>query len=332
MTMAAVMGVIGGPCARAADQVRPFDRQVQRVEALLGEGRYAELDALELRSRDPAVVLEDGQPVRYAFFNAIECGCGGRNRDAALGEAMALEKKLDAWRKANPESRAARLGMALQALAVAGAYRGQGWAGDVPPQNWAPFRENVARAVSLLDAMPPEMKSDPEWYATRLKTLRIDSPDRTEYESLLSRALEEQPRGMEIYFEAVQHFQPNWGGSDAELRAFIDQSALRTREWWGDTMYARLNWFAKTGDMFKSGRTDWKRMKSAFEQLLEKYPDPWTLNNFGSFACTAYDFRTLGAMAERIRANAVMAAWGGMGNYERCIALAEQVHKAGAPK
>ncbi|HEX7605406.1 MAG TPA: hypothetical protein VF348_01760, partial [Usitatibacter sp.] len=52
----------------ALAQVRPVDRQAREVRALFDAGKFDELDAIELKSRDLSVTLSDGQPLRVGYF------------------------------------------------------------------------------------------------------------------------------------------------------------------------------------------------------------------------------------------------------------------------
>jgi hypothetical protein len=317
----------------AEDDPNPVTRETWRVRDLLEHGRYAELDAIELRSRDLRQTVADGNQLRYAYFAAMRCSCAA-TRDEQFREARMLAGHFAAWSKANPGSLTAQLGPVYNAMDVAFAHRGGGTADSVRAEDWDPYEKNIARAERLLDSMPAAVKAQAQWQYLKLKAVRFGKHTRAEYEAVLGNALEKHPEDFGLYAEALVHYSPLWGGSPLEEKQFIEASALRTQAFWGDAAYARLHWKARSDDMFNTGKADWKRMKAAFEQLVKDYPDPWNVNGFGSFACMAYDFAFLGGMAQTIRAKPVMRAWStpawdGKANYERCMKLGDMVFQHG---
>ena len=319
--------------ACAVEQSNPLHVEIERIRTLFEEGRFSELDAIELRSRDLGSVIVTGQPVRAIYFWGVDgCGCE-KTRQERFDNVAKAQRRLEAWRKANPQSRSVELLPAKIAVRTGYAYRGPEYADKVAPEDWAVFHENIRKASELLDAVSAETRDDSQWYVEKLVVLGLGSASRAEYEAFLETALSRYPLNLGLYFEAVEHFLPKWGGSNDQLRNFIDASAARTRDAWGDMLYARLHWSTKTKDMFTSKRTDWKRMKTSFQEIVEKYPHPWNLNSFASFACDANDFQTVADLLPRVRnAGAMIPAWGSMGNYQRCADLGEMTAQAASAR
>jgi Domain of unknown function (DUF4034) len=270
-----------------------MEREGQKVRTLLDERKFEALDAMELRSRDLSVTLSDGQSLRAAYFFGLSCPCSGATREEKFEDATKLRDGFAQWRNANPQSRTAKLGEVFYLVRHAWAFRGEGFAGGVPKADWDAFQEKVEEARSVLDALPAEMKDEPEWYAQRLQVARLLSSDSAAYESLLEEATNRHPRYMPLYFEGAVHYSPLWGGSIPQLKSYIESTATRTKPWLGDVMYARLNWAHFSAYMFEDGQADWSRMKPAFDAMVRDYPDDWNLNNFAFFSCRAADAPTL---------------------------------------
>lgn len=75
--------------------------------------------------------------------------------------------------------------------------------------------------------------------------------------------------------------------------------------------------------MFVNGQADWKRMKSSFDELILKYPDPWNYNNYARFACMAQDFLTMRELDKKIAGNPIPIAWNNdIGDYNQCSEIA----------
>ena len=309
----------------ALAQVRPVDRQAREVRALFDAGKFAELDAIELKSRDLSVTLSDGQPLRVGYFAGLTCACGDRTREDQFNTIARMNPAYQAWSKSNPGSRTARLGPALYLLQHGLAFRGETYAQDVPRADWIAFQEKIEASRKALDSIAAEMKDEPMWYAARLKVARyLQHGDKAAYEALLEDAMTRHPRFLPIYFEGAAHYSSSWGGSSAELKRYIESVAARTKPLMGDVMYARLNWSEGSTGMFFNGQADWKRMKPALDELVKDYPDDWNLNNFAIFSCHAGDGPTLKILLTRIQGRIALQAWDGMEEYAKCAQFAER--------
>jgi hypothetical protein len=309
----------------ALAQARPVDREAREVRALFDAGKFDELDAIETKSRDLSVTLSDGQPLRVGYFVGLTCACGDVTREDQFNTIARMKPAYQAWSKANPDSRTAKLGPALYLLQHGLAFRGETYSQDVPRPDWIAFQEKIEASRKALDSIAAEMKDEPMWHATRLKVARyLPRGDKAAYEALLEEAMMRHPRFLPIYFEGAAHYSPTWGGSPAQLKGYIESAAARTKPLMGDVMYARLNWSTSSTGMFFNGQADWKRMKPALDELVKDYPDDWNLNNFAIFSCHAGDGPTLKILLERIRGRIVLEAWDGMQEYGRCAKFAEQ--------
>ena len=298
-----------------ADSVRPMTRKTNRVRQLLIEGKFAEIEALEKRSRDLSVTIEDGQPLRAAVFDAFACLCGASSEELKA-YLKTITPRIKEWRAAFPESSAARIAEAGIPHQQAWALRGDGYASSVPESVWPVFREKNAESAKLLDGLPETTKSGDAWYAARLEVARDLSMD--EARKLLKEALDKHPRYMPLYFTGADFYSPRWGGSREELKAFIEDAAARTKDWAGDMMYARLQWSNQGRDMFRNGQAKWPRMKQGFEKIVAEYPSSWNLNQFAKFACMAGDRDTTLQTIKKLKGAVLVEGWDSMQFYAAC--------------
>ena len=76
----------------------------------------------------------------------------------------------------------------------------------------------------------------------------------------------------------------------------------------GEELYARLYWAfdwyynGQEPSLFKESGMDWRRMRTGFEQMMEKYPEShWNRATFASFACRAGDSTTYGLLRPKLQ-------------------------------
>lgn len=304
---------------------RPMDVEAEKIRELLFQGRFAELEAVEKRTRDLTVVMSDGQPLRAAFFKAMGCGCSGKNDLELREKVRKIRSLIRAWRMGYPGSLAAIIADAALHHDHAWAVRGMDWARNVPDEAWRLFRREVQEAGRKLDAMPETARDEPGWYGARLLVARDERMPPEKFVPLLEEAIQRHPRYLPIYFAGASFLAPRWGGSADDLARFVER-AVRATPWMGDTMYARIHWSEQNPEMFKSGQANWPRMKKAFERLIADFPDPWNLNNFGNFACKVGDLPTTANVLKRIEGSVILSGWDqNMVWYAQCKSWAERM-------
>lgn len=272
--------------------VRPFEAEQQRFRLMLVDGRFDELESWATKSEQPGARISDGQSLHSAVLAGMRISqpCGAASMDAErMMAAEGYRSRLSEWVAHYPSSRTARLANATVPLTVAWAARGPGYASSVHDKGWEVFRDNVAKARASLEALPPDVRADPAWYAAMLEVLKLQSAPEAEYERMLAEATARHPDYEMIWFEAGSYYAPKWGGDAAKVRALAERAADATRAHLGETMYARVQWSSADRAMFRSGQADWPRMKAGFERMMQDYPDNWNANQFGRFACNAHD-------------------------------------------
>ncbi len=103
--------------------------------------------------------------------------------------------------------------------------------------------------------------------------------------------------------------EPKWHGSLIKFNSYVDSVVQDTKPVLGNQMYTRLHWSGSGSNLFRSGRTNWKKMKQGFEELMAKYPDSWNINNYAKFSCLAGDTIKLAELLKKIGGYPLTAAW-----------------------
>lgn len=180
----------------------------------------------------------------------------------------------------------------------------------------------VDQADKAIHRVAPEYR-DSMWHAQRLEVLRHVQNPGARYADAVETALEADPFHLDSYFEIA------YGMSNISVES-VDRFARfavdKTKERFGNALYARIYWAAYSGyvgRLVESGRLDWPLMKSGFDDMLERYPDTWNMNAYARFACMARDGQTLAQVLRRIGDQVVPQAWANRGEYNACKKLAQ---------
>ena len=320
-----------GPCGyRLVPSNWPFAHDRDRIRNLLLDGKFDELDAIEVKSRDLSQRTVDGHRLRVALFAGIGSSlegateCLGHKPDESrpiLEEINArMMEKVQEWRRVRPESHAAPIADAMLHSDKAWVVRGSSYATDVPEEAWPVFNGNLKQAVEILDALDPSFRTDPAWIAPRLSLSALvhDGVLAEDWPKAMATAKDYEP----IWDIGANFMQEKWGGSDEKFARFLD-SILDAKG--GPShpyeMYARTAWEYWSMDMFSSGRVRWEPMKRGFDEIVTSNPDPWNVNSYARIACIAGDWETARSMLPRIE-KPIPDAWG-TPTYRDCVRAAK---------
>lgn len=201
-------------------------------------------------------------------------------------------------------------------------------------------REVVAALVQKLGAFLAESKSkadsDPGWYLAGIRHYQMTCGPLDDLMRVLEEGSAKFPDFYLLYGEAVEGVmacanlkQHHW------LSKVIDLAAARTKAFDGDGAYARVGWHLAGLYTFpgvlQMGLIDWERMKGAINDVLERFPDPWNLNNFAKFACEAGDVETARVLLARAYEAPVLRVWDDSENFEQCWSWATASAPADGP-
>ena len=244
----------------------------------------------------------------------------------------ALDSRTLEWATTHPESPLARLTHAEVIQAHAWRIRGGGYASTVPETAWAPFRAELRRAEAYLLKEKQVAAEVPEYYPLMLSIANgLDKPQ-GEIDALLAECERRFPAYYPAYFSVLVYLLPKWHGDESEIARFVQESVQRTRGREGDSMYARIYWYAvqqdceKCEDSLPFAMRQWALMKRGFQDIVKRYPDQWNYQNYAHFACLARDTKTLGRLLfDHVRPPVIAEAWSGDAGFEACEQLAGRV-------
>lgn len=207
---------------------------------------------------------------------------------------LEMEAKARQWIAKNPRSTPAHLTYARLLINHAWMLRGGGFAHQVAEAGWSGFGEQLGKARSVLEQAREFSQTDPEWHRMILQVATEQSWSDKDFYKALEDALEAHPSYTEIYFAAARRFQPRWGGNLKQTNALLDRAVSLTKESEGTSYYARLYLNARNdddvgGNLIDQLRSAWPRLRSAFDDLIQRYPTTWNRNGYASFACLAGD-------------------------------------------
>lgn len=237
-----------------------------------------------------------------------------------------LERKTTQFLKEHPESPSAIILRAIYLEARAWNYRGGGWAKDVPPEAWKPFKEKLREADKFLLDHKDIAKTDPQWYAvrTRIQVALYDEPK--DFLESYEEGLAKYPDYYQIYFSAVFGLMSKWHGNPRYIENLAQSAVENTAKTEGNAVYTRIYWFLsqnlqKHEDLFVDYNVNWVMMTKGMQDILDAYPDQWNVQNFAYFACKKKDRQITRLLMGRITGKPHKDVWGTNKLYKRCEKL-----------
>lgn len=235
-----------------------------------------------------------------------------------------VENKLQDWARQFPDSSLVAVAQAWAYVGHGWSWRGGGYARSVTPEGFEKLKVYSQRAYDVLKARERVGRKDPSWYSQMLRVALSQGWDWNRYATLLDEATKAFPYNQDIYFEAGIRLSPRWGGSQQAIAGLANYAVEQTRAKDAEAMYARIYWSA--GSMIDTELSDpdvdWKRIRTGFEDMVQRFPDSWNLNNYARMACEAQDVETARSVLQRIEGHVEQTAWGSRTAYLRCLQLA----------
>jgi len=292
------------------------DRQAIMDDALslfLTE-QFVEIDRVAEQYRADDARTGSGVWKLTRFYDGIENVTAGLRGHYGKALIEDVDRRYQRWFAQNPDSVIAQIAYAGLFIDRAWLFRGSGFARDVAPEAWAPFRANLATARRHLMDHKQTASIDPMWYVTMLIIATGEGWSQSEFQALLDEATAAHPYFYEIYFKALEYLLPKWHGDIAMIEEFANYAVERTQDEEGMGMYARIYWYASQtqygGNLFVDTQVTWRKMAAGIDDVLERYPNQWNINNFARFACIAGDRERTLALIARIDDGPILEAWG----------------------
>ena len=259
-----------------------------RAYLMLRDEKFDQVDSELSAFLDRRERLPDG---RFAYAVTMY---GLKDDFRVYGWEPSLER-IRQWRTRSPRSRHASVVEALYWQSYAWYGRGSAFANAVSEKGWQLFRERNAQARRALESGKQFAGTNPLWASVMIDVSWDEDRPRAEIFALFADAVKRDPGFQSTYIAMAWRLTPRWGGDIERYRDFVEDAVKRTRATEGATMYARLYWVFANVEFdrsFSDLGIPWPKMKSGFDDLIARYPSPWNVNNFASFACRANDKAT----------------------------------------
>ena len=311
------------PCLTQAETTEAEIRdqlEAQGRELFLAE-RFSDLDYLAGEYLGNETRTLSGQwmidKMHSGILSTVPCACKDEE------EIIAMEGRAIRWIKANPNSPTAHLVYAAALRKHGWWHRGNGYARDVAPEAWKPYREYIEQARLYLMERKEALAGDPRWYAAMLRLATDQSWPAEDFSALLQEATELHPYYYDIYYEAIRYFSPKWNGNAELLDQMARFAITMTQDGEGDAIYARIYWSAadvQFGHGIVARQPEvWATMRQGFSDMLNDFPDQWNIINFARYSCVAGDRQYAAKLFPAIDENLVDRAWGKYGpDYRQC--------------
>lgn len=293
----------------------------KETATLLIAGKYDELDRLAAKYRKSGARTASGRWMLAHYYAGF--------RQAARAMAfdregyVRLEEKFLEWAKHSPESASAHIGYAMALLEHAWFYRGNGPPAQVLERNWGPFYSYLGLAYDYMIEHAQTGKTDPHWYRVMMIIARAQAWKAEQFQELFDEAVAAHPYYHEIWYGAADYLMPRWYGSYEEIAKLASDAVDYTSDREGTSMYARIYWYispAEDGrDLIASSKPVWQGMSAGFDDMLERWPDQWNINNYARLACLARDQAKTRDLLDRMDGPPLAEAWArAWPSYDKC--------------
>lgn len=256
-----------------------------KARQLLREGKYAEIEKQAAQLRRSGEEFIDGKNKLLVFY----LGLSDVPERGTEAEWQQLEKRLLAWRKAQPNSITARVAVPMTYFHGGMLARGRSFADKVTDEQWKLMGRRIWRAYDELKAARPVREQCPGWhYASQQVTFASELKLET-HDFVTHKALERFPDVTDFHFGQVHFLMDRWYGEPGDWQAYAAKIADSKPGEAGDIFYARAVWYLiDTLNNLKADELktfDWPRARRGFEALMKK-GDPYSVS--GPYAVAAW--------------------------------------------
>ena len=223
------------------------------------------------------------------------------------------EKLFVQWRRQAPAS-------TLRPIAEAFAWQQRAWTSkgsrcyaQRPSSSRKAFNDLVERAANALREGEAAGQRSPLWHTAALLVAGAQARPAEELDALFDAGTQRFPSYEPLFAARMTFLLPEWGGDFQLVDRFIRASVERTKAAEGRGMYARLYLELARGpacgDLFDQSLVAWSSLRDAFEDMIQRHPDPWNLNLYGTFACRMRDVDTTAWLLGELGAKANLGIW-----------------------
>ncbi len=258
--------------AASADQSQTQELYQARINVLLTNGDFAQLEKIGEQNRAERVRLLGDIWKTYAFFEAM----GNPPHGAILKDAD-FESEIEAvkkWNTAYPESATARIALACAYTGYAGFARGTGYADEVSSGQWRKYAVRAGKAKQALLEAATMRDKDRGWYQAMLQVAHDESWDKMQYRDLLKQAMAFEPDYYHYYKLYANDLLPQWGGQPGEIQSFAEEVAASRPEPDSSILYfeilGALDCYCRQSEEMLASAS-WPKVKQGYENINRLY-------------------------------------------------------------
>jgi hypothetical protein len=282
-----------------------------QAAALLRAGNFAEFDRVATQLRDTSARTPAGTWKLSLFYSGVVRAGSDDADDAAWAR---LEAGAAQYLREHPDSPTAVVLDAKVLIEHAAAYRGSGYASQVPKSRWAPFHAHVDACVDVLESHREAGSADPEWYAIYVWAKNLRDVSKQQIFAFAGEALQRYPRYYPIHYRTAKALLPKWGGSKALMQQYLALALERTRADEGTQIYGRVLFnLARDSNRPREELAEidakWVLFKASYDEILQAYPDAYNLGTLRAMACLAGKKEDYKAITQRVTGTAPSVAW-----------------------
>jgi hypothetical protein len=219
-------------------------------------------------------------------------------------------EQLRMWRAANPESAAEAIAEAVYWRAYSWSLRGAPEHPDTDPEILRTVRTRLERAAKSLSDSEKYAARSPLWYQLRVAIASDQGADEPTIAALFADGVKHYPRDYDLYSEMVAHWTRWYTNQDwRKADEVVALGVKNTQSTDGNSLYAQVYKGAEAQqrhefNLLNDSLVTWPKLKTGFDDLLQRFPDVSILNSYASYACRANDretfLRVMGAIGSGI--------------------------------
>lgn len=218
-----------------ATDVEAAGKFANAIHELVYAQDYDHLEKIAVSVRSSKAKFSGGLWKIHAFYGGTSYPYGHATEE----DWAELQKILDRWVAAKPESITARVALAYFYVYYGWNARGDGMADTVTKSGWRLFGNRLQKARDILEGAATLKEKCPEWYLAMQLVARGQGWAPEQAKALLEQATVFEP-GYYYYYRMHAIFMlPKWYGEQGDSEAFIEESADKLGGEQGNILYFR---------------------------------------------------------------------------------------------
>lgn len=295
-----------------------YSKYKKEINTKFNQRQFAWLDEEARKLRIGKVRINGGVWKIRVFYAGIESPLEEGNATDTVWQAHI--NLLREWRKQNPKSITAHVGLAFSFIDYAWKARGNGYANTVSEEGWKLFSERLTEAESVLYQAMSLPEKCPHLYVGLLLLARETGWDLQSYNQLFSEAVKVEPTYFYYHRMKASYLLPRWHGQPGDWERFADSVVTTVSGDEGKVIFFHIyaNMLSMHElDFMQSHTNAWANLLEGFRIIDKKYgASPTTLNQACLMAMTTNHVPIAAELFDRIGEDWDEEVWRSRNNFE----------------